>query len=127
MRNSRQHPRSHALPLLLPLVFLSLLSTAQTTHPINDVADPREHCYAFTHATVVRDDNSKLADATLVIRDGLIAAVGVGVAVPKDAVVVDCSGKFIYPSFIDLYSDYGMPVSERGATRPAFDFRAPAQ
>ncbi|HXD78348.1 MAG TPA: amidohydrolase family protein, partial [Puia sp.] len=71
--------------------------------------------------------NSKLADATLVIRDGLIAAVGVGVAVPKDAVVVDCSGKFIYPSFIDLYSDYGMPVSERGATRPAFDFRAPAQ
>jgi len=27
-----------------------------------------------------------------------------------DAIVVDCTGKYIYPSFIDLYADYGMPA-----------------
>jgi imidazolonepropionase-like amidohydrolase len=120
-------PRGGTLPLFLLLVCHSLFSVAQTTFPVNGVADPREHCYAFTHATIVKDGATTLSDATLVIRDGLIVGAGTGLAVPKDAVVIDCSGKYIYPSFIDLYSDYGMPVPERGTGRPAFDFRAPAQ
>jgi imidazolonepropionase-like amidohydrolase len=120
-------PRGSTLPLFLLLVCHSLFSTAQTTFPVNGVTDPREHCYAFTHATIVKDGATTLSDATLVIRDGLIAGAGAGLAIPKDAVVIDCSGKSIYPSFIDLYSDYGMPVPERGTGRPAFDFRAPAQ
>ncbi|HXB08895.1 MAG TPA: amidohydrolase family protein, partial [Puia sp.] len=94
------------------------------------MADPREHCYAFTHATIVKDGQTTIPDATLLVRDGLIIGAGAGLTPPKDAVVIDCSGKYIYPSFIDLYSDYGMPVPEgraagRGAT--GFDFRAPAQ
>src|SRR5579863_5736300 len=120
-------PRGSTLPLFLLLVCHSLFSKAQSTFPVNGVADPREHCYAFTHATIVKDGASTLSDATLVIRDGLIVGAGAGLAIPKDAVVIDCSGKYIYPSFIDLYSDYGMPVPDRGAARPAFDFRAPAQ
>jgi imidazolonepropionase-like amidohydrolase len=120
-------PRGSTLPLFLLLVCHSLFSRAQSTFPVNGVADPREHCYAFTHATIVKDGAATLSDATLVIRDGLIIGAGTGLAIPKDAVVIDCTGKYIYPSFIDLYSDYGMPVPERGATRPAFDFRAPAQ
>ncbi len=120
-------PRGSTLPLFLLLVCHSLFSAAQTTFPVNGVADPREHCYAFTHATIVKDGATTLSDATLVIRDGLIVGAGTGLAIPKDAVVIDCSGKYIYPSFIDLYSDYGMPVAERAAGRPAFDFRAPAQ
>ena len=120
-------PRGSTVPLFLLLVCHSLFSVAQSTFPINGVADPREHCYAFTHATIVKDGASTLSDATLIIRDGLIVGAGTGLAIPKDAVIIDCSGKYIYPSFIDLYSDYGMPVPDRGAGRPAFDFRAPAQ
>jgi imidazolonepropionase-like amidohydrolase len=123
-------PRGSTLPLFLLLVCHSLFSTAQSTFPVNGVADPREHCYAFTHATIVKDGAMTISDATLVVRDGLIVGVGTGVAIPKDAVVIDCSGKYIYPSFIDLYSDYGMPVPERGAGRganPLDFFRMPAQ
>jgi imidazolonepropionase-like amidohydrolase len=131
MRNSRHYPGGLTLPLfLLLLVCHSLFSTAQSTFPVNGVADPREHCYAFTHATIVKDGATTLSDATLVVRDGLIVGAGTGLAIPKDAVVIDCSGKYIYPSFIDLYSDYGMPVPERGAGRgsnPLDFFRAPAQ
>lgn len=127
MRKIRHYPRGIILPLFLVLVGHSLFSAAQSTFPVNGVADPREHCYAFTHATIVKDGGSTLSDATLVIRDGIISGAGAGVAIPKDAVVIDCSGKYIYPSFIDLYSDYGMPVPASGAARPAFDFRAPAQ
>lgn len=123
-------PRGSTLPFFLLLVFQSLLSAAQSTFPVNGVADPREHCYAFTHATIVKDGATTLSDATLVIRDGLIVGAGTGLAVPGDAVVIDCTGKYIYPSFIDLYSDYGMPVPDRGAARganPLDFFRAPAQ
>ncbi len=85
---------------------------AQQTWPVNGVASPRESCYAFTHATIVKDAQNTLKDATLVIRDGKITAVGAGAAIPKDAVVIDCKGKFIYPSFVDIYSDYGMPAAQ---------------
>src|SRR5690606_16476841 len=69
-------------------------AAAQQTWPVNGVASPREACYAFTHATIVKDAQNTLKDATLVIRDGKITAVGAGAAIPKDAVVIDCKGKF---------------------------------
>ena len=128
MRNFRHRPRGKILALLTALLFHlfhASLSIAQSTFPVNGVADPREGCYAFTNATLVKDAQTSIPNATLVIRDGLIVGAGTGIALPKDAVVIDCSGKYIYPSFIDIYSDYGMPVAER-ATRQ-FDFRAPAQ
>jgi imidazolonepropionase-like amidohydrolase len=129
MSNSRHRSRRRIISLLL-LFSLPVFSIAQSTFPVNGVADPREHCYAFTHATIVKDGQTTIPDATLLVRDGLIIGAGAGLTPPKDAVVIDCSGKYIYPSFIDLYSDYGMPVPEgraagRGAT--GFDFRAPAQ
>ncbi|HEY6899288.1 MAG TPA: amidohydrolase family protein [Puia sp.] len=126
MRSSRHRPRGTILSFLALSLLSALSGIAQTTFPVNGVADPREGCYAFTHATIVKDGQSTLNDATLIIRDGLIVSAGPGAAIPKDAVVVDCSGKYIYPSFIDLYSDYGMPGGER-STRAPFDFRAPAQ
>lgn len=85
---------------------------AQPTFPENGVADPRSGYFAFTHATVVKDASTTLQDATLVIRDGRILAVGTGLSVPAGAVEIDCKGKFIYPSFIDLYADYGIPSSQ---------------
>src|SRR5207237_5576788 len=47
--------------------------------------------------------------ATLIIRDGIILQAGKGINVPADAVVYDLKGKFIYPSFVDIFSDYGLP------------------
>jgi imidazolonepropionase-like amidohydrolase len=111
---------------LLGLTFI-LHSTARTqvTFPVNGVADPKVKCFAFTNATIVKDAQTTLTNATLVIREGKIVSVGTSVTIPKDAVVVNCNGKFIYPSFIDIYSDYGVAVPQRQGA--PFDFRAPAQ
>ena len=84
---------------------------AQATYPANDVANPKDGSYAFTNATIVKDAQTTLQNATLVIRQGKIVAVGNNITVPKDAVVIDCNGKYIYPAFIDIYSDYGMPAA----------------
>jgi imidazolonepropionase-like amidohydrolase len=114
-----------ALFLFAGLWLQVLFTSAQVTFPVNGIADPRENCYAFTNATLVKDGQTTISNATLIIRDGVIVAAGTGLTPPKDAVIVDCSGKYIYPSFIDIYSDYGIPVPER--QRGGFDFRAPAQ
>ncbi len=100
------------------------VSKAQETFPVNGIADKREGCYAFINATIVKDGQTTLQKATMVIRDGKITSVG-GNAIPKDAVVIDCKDKFIYPSFIDAYSDYGIASPQR--TTGAFNFGAASQ
>ena len=107
------------------LLFATLLQAQETFH-INGIGDKRDGCYAFTNATIVKDAQTTLTNATMVIRDGKIVSVGNGVAIPKDAVVVDCKDKYIYPSFIDIYSDYGMPQQQRQQAG-GFNFNAPAQ
>ncbi len=101
--------------LMFALCYIATSLLAQQTFPVNGVADPRTGCYAFTNATIVKDGQTTLSNATLVIREGKITAVGTSVTVPSDAVVVNCAGKYIYPSLIDIYSDYGMPAPESAA------------
>jgi imidazolonepropionase-like amidohydrolase len=106
--------KTKSLCCLLLLFATCLHLNAQSTYPVNDVANPKEGCYAFTNATIVKDAQTTIQNATLVIRQGKIEAAGTGIAIPKDAIVVDCSGKYIYPSFIDMYSDYGTQPFVRG-------------
>lgn len=102
------------LPVMaLAFVLSATLLQAQVTFPANDVASPKEGCYAFTNATIVKDAQTTLQNATMVIRQGKIEGAGPGIAIPKDAVVIDCKGKFIYPSFIDIFSDYGIALPQR--------------
>ena len=102
---------------------------AQSTFPENGVMDKRNNCYAFTNATLVKDGQTTINNATLVIREGKIVSVGTTVSIPKDAVVINCSGKYIYPSLIDIYSDYGMPSLQRpqGGGGGGGGFGGPAQ
>ncbi len=103
---------------LIPALLAGLVSSAgwaQTTFPRNGVFDERPGVYAFTHATLVVDPQTTLDDATLLIRNGVIEAVGKDVKLPVGAVVTDLKGKRIYPALVDLESDYGMPEQVRGA------------
>jgi imidazolonepropionase-like amidohydrolase len=102
--------------LLLAFVISSLQIQAQATFPANDVASPKDGSYAFTNATIVKDAQTTLQNATLVIRQGKIENVGNNISIPKDAVVIDCKGKYIYPAFIDLFSDYGITTPQRTQT-----------
>lgn len=94
-------------------VLAAMAAFSQPTFPENGIGDPRHGYFAFTHATLVKDASTTLSDATLVIKDGRIVAAGTGLPVPAGAVEVDCKGKFIYPSFIDIYTDYGTTPAQR--------------
>jgi hypothetical protein len=45
----------------------------------------------------------------VVVRDGLIEAVGAGVAIPPDAWVIEGAGLTVYPGFTDAWSTWGIP------------------
>ncbi len=92
---------------LLPLGFSAIAQTP-VTFPVNGVYDERPSRYAFINATVVIDYQTVIQNATLIINNGKVEEVGTNLVIPKDAQVVDLKGKFIYPSFVDAYSDYGV-------------------
>jgi imidazolonepropionase-like amidohydrolase len=103
--------------LLLSFLFASSLLWGQNpiTFPENGVYDERDGHYAFTNATIYVTPSQKLEQATLIIKKGKVVAVGTDVAIPKDAVLMDLKGKYIYPSFIELWSSYGQtkPVRKK--------------
>lgn len=100
------------------------LAWAQETAPVNGVDDPRPGLYAFTHANIYTDYQTVLEDATLIVKDGRIMQAGKNLSIPVGAIVRDLQGKFIYPSFIDPYTSYGLPDIKRG---PGFNWNAPEQ
>ncbi len=95
------------------------------TQPVkyNSVRDERSPVYAFTHASIHVDFETNLQDATLLIEKDRILAVGINITIPKEAIVFNCAGKHIFPSFIEMYSSFGMPelkLGQRG-TGPHYD------
>jgi imidazolonepropionase-like amidohydrolase len=64
--------------------------------------------YAIKGADVVTGTGSSISNATVVIRDGLIEAVGTNAKIPADAKVLDGKGLTVYPGFIDTYTNLGI-------------------
>ncbi len=101
---------------LIAVCMIGILTVqAQETFPINGVRDKRANVYALTNAKIYVDANTVLENATIIIRAKKIENVGVGLTAPKDAVILDCKGKTIYPAFIDMYTNYGMPELKRAS------------
>jgi hypothetical protein len=66
---------------------------------------PGPAAYALQNVTVVQADGSRMDSVTLVIRGGMIEAMGPGVAVPGDAQILEGDSLWIYPGLIDAQGD----------------------
>ncbi|MGE3886068.1 MAG: amidohydrolase family protein [Vicinamibacterales bacterium] len=66
--------------------------------------------YAIQGARVVPVSAPPIDNGTVVIRDGVIAAVGAGVAVPPGAQIIDGAGLTVYPGLIDMGSTAGLAL-----------------
>ena len=101
--------------LFLLLILLTCQQVwSQETFPRNDVRNLTAGAFAFTNATVVVNASTRIEGGVLLIRDGKIEKTGKGLAVPSGYTIIDLKGKFIYPSFIDLHTSYGLPKVEQG-------------
>ncbi len=93
------------------VTLLALLSTVVFAQiaPVAGMRDNTPTAQAFTNARIVVSPGKVISRGTLVIRDGVIEAVGENAVVPADARVWDMAGLTLYAGFIDLSSDYGLP------------------
>ncbi len=105
------------LALLLPGA--AQAQQATRTQPVEGIRDNTTSFHALTGARVVTAPGQVMDGATIVIRDGLVQAVGTNVQPPAGARVWDLSGHTIYPGFIDAHADLGMDdVPEGGDVGP---------
>ena len=73
---------------------------------------------AITGGTVYPVSGPKVADASVLIRDGRIVAVGTNVAIPSGATRIDAKGKWVTPGLIDGAGQLGLvEISVVPATR----------
>jgi len=85
---------------------------------------------AIHNAKIVTVSGPVIAKGTVILKNGLIEAVGENVAVPPDAWVVDGEGMTVYPGLIDALSTVGMPgaaPAAAGGGRGGRGAAAPAQ
>jgi hypothetical protein len=68
--------------------------------------------YAIQNAQIVQKPGQTIDKGTIVIKDGIIIAVGKNVTIPADATIVDADSMYIYPGFIDAYNNIGVKKAE---------------
>ncbi|MGY5847619.1 amidohydrolase family protein [Salegentibacter sp. HM20] len=114
------------LKLLFCLVFLAGLSLqAQEYFPKNDGVKTKKTNYTvFKNARIHTEPGSVIENGMFAVKDGKITAIGKSIKEPANAVSIDLKGKNVYPSFIDLYSDFGIEKPKRaegGNGQPQYD------
>jgi hypothetical protein len=65
--------------------------------------------YAITGGTVHPVSGPDIPNGVVIIRDGLIEAVGANLTVPADATTIDVKGGHVYPGLIDAQTSLGFP------------------
>ncbi|HEX8649530.1 MAG TPA: amidohydrolase family protein [Pyrinomonadaceae bacterium] len=118
MRNRLHTRRSLALLTLTLLVAqITPISSAQE----DEERDARRaiNAYAITNARIVTVSGPVIERGTLVIRNGLISAVGGSASAPPDARLIDGTGLTVYPGLIDSSSSLGIPQQSPTPSRPS--------
>ncbi len=75
--------------------------------------------YAIRGTRLVTVSGEVIESGTIVVRGGLIEALGRDVQPPPDAVVVEGSGLTVYPGFIDAFSQAGLVLAPAREREPA--------
>ena len=97
---------------------MSLVTVSQTqadasrTTPADAIRSNPPAVRALTNARIVARPGMVIERGTVVVRDGVIAAVGANVAPPAGARIHDMDGKTIYPGLIDAYGEIDIDADD---------------
>ncbi|MFQ5507557.1 MAG: hypothetical protein ACE5F1_22570, partial [Planctomycetota bacterium] len=103
----------------LSLLFLLILAgptvgqdLPDRTRPIEGIKESKPRVHALAGGRIVQAPGWILDTGTVVLRDGIIQAVGPETQAPPDARIWDCSGLVIYPGLIDAASELEILLPE---------------
>ncbi|UOB18172.1 amidohydrolase family protein [Abyssalbus ytuae] len=103
--------------------FTSIISSQEYFPGNSGVNNQNDNYTAFTNAKIYVTPTRVIENGTLLIKNDKVIATGQSVNIPQNSLVVDLKGKYIYPSFIDIYSDFGIKEPQRNRQRnsPQYD------
>ena len=104
----------HLLPCWLLLLLAPTLLSAQDDY----ARPPVTTTYFIDSAIIVTRPGQTVEMGAIIIRDGLIEAVGKGLKAPADAKVIGGDSLYVYAGFIDGLSYAGVPKPKRDEQRP---------
>lgn len=77
---------------------------------------------AFVNAKLYVDYSTIIDSGTLIIHKGKVYDYGKKIKIPVNAQIVECGNKVIYPSFIDIFTDYGVgEVKSNALPKPHYE------
>lgn len=97
--------------ILVSILGVNMALAQPTTYPTNGAPEYDQTVYAFKNARI-HMPKGLLENGVMLVQGGKIIEVGTGVSIPKGAVVRDLWGQHVYPSFIELYANYGLPAAK---------------
>jgi imidazolonepropionase-like amidohydrolase len=98
---------------IITLFFLlsTLFLSAQEYFPKNDgVKTSNSNYTAFKNAKIYISPDQIIENGILLIQNGKVVNSGNNISLPKNTLIIDIKGKTIYPSFIDVYSNFGIDL-----------------
>ena len=98
---------------------------AQEYFPNNEsVQNKNNNFTAFTNAKIYVSPTQIIEKGTLIIQNGKVISSGITIPIPKNCTTINLEGKSIYPSFIDIYTSFGIEKPKKIASLdgdPAYD------
>jgi imidazolonepropionase-like amidohydrolase len=113
--------------ILIIITLAGLSALCAQTAPTVGLRDNTPSVHAFTNARIVVAPGRVIGSGTLVIRNGVVEAVGERVTLPADARVWDMQGRTLYPGLIEMASDIGMPKPPQQQLQPFSPASAPSR
>jgi imidazolonepropionase-like amidohydrolase len=107
--------KSTSITATILLILTPLAGMAQTTRPVEGIRENTPGVYALVNCKIVVSPEKTINSGTIVIRDGVITAVGPNVKAPADAQVRDYKNKTVYPGLIESY----LPATPKEIKDPA--------
>ena len=102
--------------ILLFFIYSIEKSHSQDYFPENAGVKTSNQPYnVFVNASIIVSPGKKIEKGILIERDGFVVEVGKNIEIPKNSIIHDKTGQYIYPSFIDLYSNFGIKKAERSS------------
>lgn len=105
---------------LMLLLLLVHAAKAQDYFPENgSVKTKNTTVTAITNSTIYVTPEKVLKNATILFQEGKILKYGKRIKIPENVIIIDGSETFIYPSFIDLNTHFGIekPKRKSGSTQ----------
>lgn len=109
---SRRHQHRPATVLLIAIAttiaFLLPTNAQPSGDPIVDQLGTVTRAFVIRNARIVQSPGRVLNKGTIVVRNGMIVAVGANVHIPPDAEIIEGDSLVVYAGFIDCLSNAGV-------------------